>query len=550
MVPHLRHGLDPARPAHARAGRAPRLPRRRRRAAYRPRGAARRIAFPSTVGVKPDASWHSVLLSALVSELIRAGDPAWDNAHARLAPRRVRCRMTIETVVHRLMRGPGFTPQRNSWLEFEEAFREVRSENSVEDGPETIPDTPISRRANGPPRRRYEDSFPGTALFEKKPAAKNMFPSATVTLVLPCAGRSTGFPGQKPKWLLTQPNGRLMAVDALFNLDLTHVKRVVVGVLRDHLEEYCGNDPDALLAAFDRGPIHLENLPITLCVIASETADQVQTVECMLRACKVAGPIFIKDCDSSFACPVTRTNGIACLQITPGVQNVAISTDKAYITVDETGAVNNIVENVVLGDTICVGGYSFTSAAVFGQFAEERRGLMGQTACAGTELTVSDVIWSCMTPRDFWPSVSFVPIPVKYYEDWGTSSTWLAFTRTFSTLFVDVDGIIFKNSDQYFFPTWGTQSTLEENVACLQALRRKGRTQIILTTSRPEILRQATETHLRLRNVPYDQLLMGMLNAQRIVVNDYAKTASFPSARAVNVRHDADDLREHLILEP
>lgn len=132
------------------------------------------------------------------------------------------------------------------------------------------------------------------------------------------------------------------------------------------------------------------------------------------------------------------------------------------------------------------------------------------------------------------------------YEDWGTLQAWEAYARTFRTLFLDIDGTLVKNSGGYLKPIWGMQPPLNRSVAHLQALKKKGRTQIILTTSRPESFREVTVKQLNEHGVPFDQIVFGMFHAQRVVVNDFAKTNPFPSCAAINLRRDGDELPEML----
>jgi hypothetical protein len=367
-------------------------------------------------------------------------------------------------------------------------------------------------------------------------------PKEPLTLIIPSAGRSSRFPGHKPKWLLTQPNGRLMLVDAIGGLDLKCVTRVVVGVLREHVNLHCGGEPDAILAAFADGPSHLQSIEIVLVVIEKETVDQVQTIERILEAASVTGPIFLKDCDNQFICPVQATNGVATLEITKDVLSVSIPAGKSYVSLTPSGVITNIVEKVILGNTFCVGGYAFSSAESFTANTQKCRAYQELTNSTGTELAVSDIIWLQMLTT----SDPFVSIPVRGYEDWGTLSAWLEYTRTFKTLFCDIDGTLLKNSGQYFVPRWGTQPPLEDNVSHLKNLHERGRTQIILTTTRPESLRALTEKQLKEAAVPYDKLVLGLWHGQRVVINDYAKTNPFPSAVAVNLKRNSDDLREHL----
>lgn len=271
---------------------------------------------------------------------------------------------------------------------------------------------------------------------------------------------------------------------------------------------------------------------MSLCLILDESADEVETIHSMVKACDVEGPIFIKYCDSSFTCPITKGNGIAYMQITGDIQSISDPADKSYITIDDMGRVSNIAEKAILGDNVCVGAYSFNCAERFIEVARDCRDWMQETAFAEIELAISDVIWGYMTREDGhlldidW----FTPIPASDYNDWETLSAWKSYVCTFSTLFIDIDGILFKSSERYIAPKWGSRLSLPENVAYLKSLRSQGRTQIILTTSRPESFRAEMELQLELWEIPYDQLVMSILEAQRIMVNDYSKSNPFPSA--------------------
>lgn len=214
-----------------------------------------------------------------------------------------------------------------------------------------------------------------------------------VTLVVPAAGRSSRFPGHKPKWLLTQPNGCLMVVDALGALNMTQVARVVVGILRDHLDRFCGGDVNALLKAFDDGHKELQQIPVSIVVIPEETKDQVQTLECILHTAAITGPIFLKDCDNQFACPVKAIDGVATQEITGNIQSVSIPAAKSYITQTPNGLITNIAEKVILSNTFCIGGYSFRSASCTIFSIATARSYQMLTSSTNVELSVSDIVW-------------------------------------------------------------------------------------------------------------------------------------------------------------
>ncbi|KAL9074431.1 MAG: hypothetical protein Q9161_002219 [Pseudevernia consocians] len=370
--------------------------------------------------------------------------------------------------------------------------------------------------------------------------------SEPVTLVVPSAGRSSRFPGVKPKWMLTQPSGCLMVVDALGALDLTHVNHVVIGLLKEHVDKYCGGDVDAILKIFEDGVPRLQEIKVSIVVIAEETVDQTQTIECILNAAKVTGPIFLKDCDNQFKCPVPAVDGVATLDITreteSGVSNVA---SKGYVAVNsQTGQLTSIVEKLMVSNTFCIGGYAWKSAQDFlSRVAQARKYQIMASATKGVELAVSDVIWLKMAT-----GAPFFSIPAAKYEDWGTLPSWRAYCDSFKTLFVDIDGTLMKNSGQYFVPTWGTTAPLTKNVDHLNQLHATGRVRVILVTSRLEKFRDATVQQLEQYGVKYDQILFGMLHASRVVINDYAPTNPYPSAECVNIPRNAEDLPHMLPL--
>ena len=370
--------------------------------------------------------------------------------------------------------------------------------------------------------------------------------SESVTLVVPSAGRSSRFPGVKPKWMLTQPSGCLMVVDALGALDLTHVNHIVVGLLKEHVVKYCGGDVDAILKIFEDGVPRLQEIKVSIVVIAEETVDQTQTIECILNAAKVTGPIFLKDCDNQFKCSVPAVDGVATLEITreteSGVSNVA---SKGYVAVNaQTGQLTSIVEKLMVSNTFCIGGYAWKSAQDFlSRVAQARKYQIMASATKDVELAVSDVIWLKMAT-----GAPFFSIPAANYEDWGTLPSWRAYCDSFKTLFVDIDGTLMKNSGQYFVPTWGTTAPLTKNVDHLNKMHATGRVRIILVTSRLEKFRDATVKQLEQYGVKYDQILFGMLHASRVVVNDYAPTNPYPSAECVNIPRNAEDLPHMLSL--
>lgn len=108
--------------------------------------------------------------------------------------------------------------------------------------------------------------------------------------------------------------------------------------------------------------------------------------------------------------------------------------------------------------------------------------------------------------------------------------------KKFHTYFFDIDGTIFKYRK---FETYGdspaelTPGALEK----LREIRDAGHT-IILTTARPEELRDFTVVELGISGVPYDQLVMGLARGRRHLVNDMSPSEPGERATGWNLVRD------------
>ena len=108
-------------------------------------------------------------------------------------------------------------------------------------------------------------------------------------------------------------------------------------------------------------------------------------------------------------------------------------------------------------------------------------------------------------------------------------------TDKHATYFIDLDGTIFKHKHRYsdledaeLLP--GVRDALDE-------LDMRGDT-IILVSARKESSRRFTEQQLATHMVPYDQLILGVSQGCRVVVNDVLKDTSQKRARGINVITD------------
>ena len=150
------------------------------------------------------------------------------------------------------------------------------------------------------------------------------------TLILPCAGRSTRFPGTRPKWTLTHPCGDLMLLESIKGIDLTKYDQIVAVFIKEDLEKY--KLTTGLQKAFKNLPI-----PVDIVELENKTKSQSETVD-----------------------------------------------------IDSNKFIKTIVEKDVISNLFCCGGYGFDSAADFVKTYEKLQIL---TKDSLTEIYISHIIF-------------------------------------------------------------------------------------------------------------------------------------------------------------
>ena len=105
-----------------------------------------------------------------------------------------------------------------------------------------------------------------------------------------------------------------------------------------------------------------------------------------------------------------------------------------------------------------------------------------------------------------------------------------------NTYFVDIDGTIFIYRK---FETYETSEAqvIKSSKQFLQRVNYEGH-MIVLTTARPEYLRELTETELAKNGIPYHKLIMQIERGPRYLINDMDPKNPGDRAIAVNVKRD------------
>ena len=346
------------------------------------------------------------------------------------------------------------------------------------------------------------------------------------TIILPCAGRSTRYPNLRPKYLLVNPNGNIMLIDAISKIGHKDCQ-IVVSILKDHEEKY------GIKEMLDK---FFPELGVQICLLDSETKSQSETVCKTIEKMGIKTPFLVKDSDNIFkmeSVPETYNYVTTNRLDDTGIINAS---NKSYIICDSSGLITNIEEKKVVSNTFSVGGYYFLDPSEFVNAYHEL-----EKMSLGREIYISTLINHLI----FTKKTKFKIKPVTEYADLGTISEWINYKQRFRTYFVDIDGVLVKNGAEYFKPYWGTTEGIEENIKLINKLH-EGGSQIILTTSRKEKYRKTTVDQLKKCGLKYDQLVMGILHSTRVLINDFTNSNPYPSAIAINIPRDSNELEKFL----
>lgn len=349
------------------------------------------------------------------------------------------------------------------------------------------------------------------------------------TLIIPCAGRSSRFPGMKPKYLLTHPDGKLMIEKSFQHINHDIFDRIIITIVEPHNERY---EAGVIIRQ-----VFQDNPKVELCVLDDFTSSASETVYKTIAAMNVQGGVVLKDSDNAvgIALPQDIRNMIIGYDI--GIhRDVSDIPGKSFLIINEQGIVQNIIEKQIVSNVICVGVYCFQDVSIFNNAYEK----LYRHADNG-EMYISHVISHILSHN----GQVFEAAYASYYEDWGSLKEWKCVQEKSKTYFVDFDGVLIKNSGKYGRTNWSNnRELLEENITTIKKLQDEG-AQIVITTSRTEEYREAIEMLLASVGIKPYAVLVGMNHAARVVINDFASTNPYPSGIGISIPRNAP-LKEYL----
>lgn len=338
-------------------------------------------------------------------------------------------------------------------------------------------------------------------------------------IIMPVAGLSTRFPNMRPKYTLTDYSGRMM-IEQSFTPYIGR-NHITIGILKEHNDLY-------------QTEKYLKNTygdQLSVIILENRTTGPADTVNQIIQcAGLINDPILIKDCDSFFDYPSISDNGV-CVSRVEDHEYVKRLAGKSFVISNNQGIITSIVEKQVVSNKFCVGGYKFESAKLF---SDTYKSLINARV---TEIFVSHVIEECLNN-----SIVFKEFIVSNYVDVGTANEWFDYNDK-NVIFCDIDGSIIHAQGKHEY--YDDPIPLKENIARLQSMIKDG-SSIIFTTARPKSIDNRTIEMLEGLGFSNVQLISGLPNARRILINDYNAANPFPRAVAVNLKRDSDNLSDFI----
>lgn len=351
-------------------------------------------------------------------------------------------------------------------------------------------------------------------------------------LVIPAAGQSTRYGLSRPKFLLQHPFGGTMllhAITGLGDLNSLNVDKIRIISLQEFFETI---SVEKLTTQLEEAT----GVKVEFDLLAAPTASMVETLVTSLEKLTEDTSFIVKDCDNEVTIPTfeipENENFISYVNLA-NFPNI-VAHNKSFLIFTEGKNLSNIVEKRILSPEINVGCVGFKSVSDFLSAAID--------SSSTREIYVSDVIRVLLERGS-----NFIGLEASHYEDWGTLDEWRNYTATFSTYFVDLDGVLVSNENPLGSDGgWNRFMPISDNVSALLSKQQSGRVKIIFTTARSAEHRDLIESSLSNLGFSGFDLITDLPHAKRVLINDFAPTNVYPTAIAVNIPRNSANLKDYI----
>jgi hypothetical protein len=346
-------------------------------------------------------------------------------------------------------------------------------------------------------------------------------------LILPVAGKSARYPGMRPKWLLTMPNGKLMIEQSVSRINCEKFDKVYVLALKEHIKKYVNYKN--LLKSLKKNI----SKKVEIFQINKDTSCQADTVLNFLNAKKIKSSFLIKDCDNEFSIDekILRQKKLSNSVYAIDIKTLELidAKSKSYIEKDLYNKVTNIVEKKIISDFFCCGAYGFNNPV---EFIKSAKKLLQKSKNVYISHIILDLLLN---------GKSFNYSKADKYTSWGTVQEYRIWQKKSLTIFCDFDGCLVKNGSK-IFSSGNKIVPLQKNLIELKNLQSANDVELIITTSRPDDEVHKIKKVLDKFKIKYYKIITGLNHSRRILVNDFANTNPYPSSVAINTERNSEEL--------
>lgn len=343
-----------------------------------------------------------------------------------------------------------------------------------------------------------------------------------ITLIVPAAGKSSRYPGMRPKWMLTHPEGDMMIEKVLKSFEYEKYKSTYITILREHCLEF---EADIVLSqAFGS--------TVNLVILDKSTESCPETIYSTIKSEEIEGRIIIKDTDC-----LVETSSIPDEDFVVGMtidENSQVDRiqNKSFIVKNDDNIIFDLVEKSIVSNTVCLGVYCLSSSAFIDAYDEI---MNSNLMFRKKELYVSHVISHLILNKKHL----FNFVPAGRYLDWGTLREWQKEREKYNTYIFDIDGVMLVNYGKYGSRNWeNTFEPIEENIAIVKELSDLGN-EIIFMTSRPDEYLSRFKDYMNEVGIIYKTIVSNCNHCKRTIINDFAATNPYPSCESISVKRNS-----------
>lgn len=223
-------------------------------------------------------------------------------------------------------------------------------------------------------------------------------------LIVPVAIDRPEYQDECPYLLAETKTGKIPVLEGIQGLDLELFSAIYLVLLKKH---------DELYGISEKLNRHIATLPygnkFHSVLLEHSTLSETESVYETIKKEKISGSLLVKDADNFFICDCIQGNGVA---IYPLDALTRVNPQhKSYVTLDDFFNITNIIEKKIIGRHFCTGGYFFETASDFLYYFEKLQ-------------KYHPFYMLFMIFAMLLDGVTFRPVFVEEYQDWGTREDW------------------------------------------------------------------------------------------------------------------------------